>query len=236
MSRLLSNAATRTTVTAASVAASTATATATALALVVALAGSALAQGTPSQPLTVTEATPVSAPRTTRLEFRVPGGKLVGTGTQRDLMKDGQVTAAQLSWAVRPRLAVTGTLAWGRSRDIAAIGSPKLDVFMYDLGLELRSAERWVGESVSLKTFAGLGAGARSYNSRAIGEGATSHAAGYAAVGGELGMRRVGVRLEVRDYASGMRRSSTVGASGTGNDLVVMASLRLTRRASADRR
>ena len=28
----------------------------------------------------------------------------------------------------------------------------------------------------------------------------------------------------------------TVGASGTGNDLVVMASLRLTRRASADRR
>lgn len=235
MSRLLSNAATRvarTTVTAASVAASTAAA----LALVAALSGSALAQGTPSQPLAVTEATPVSAPRTTRLEFRVPGGTLVGTGTQRDLMKDGQVTAAQLSWTVRPRLAVTGTLAWGRSRDIAAVGSPKLDVYMYDLGLELRSAERWVSESVSLKTFAGLGAGARSYNSRAIGEGATSHAAGYAAVGGELGMRRVGVRLEVRDYASGMRRSSTVGASGTGNDLVVMASLRLTRRASADRR
>lgn len=232
MSRLLSSPATRATVTAASVAASTATA----LALVAALSGSAQAQGAPSQPLAVTGATPVSAPRTNRLEFRVPGGTLVGTGTQRDLMKDGQVTAAQLSWAIRPRLAVTGTLAWGRSRDIAALGSPKLDVYMYDLGVELRSAERWVGESVSLKTFAGLGAGARSYNSRAIGEGATSHAAGYAAVGGELGMRRVGVRLEVRDYASGMRRSSTVGASGTGNDLVVMASLRLTRRASADRR
>ncbi|MFP5354766.1 MAG: hypothetical protein ACLGIK_06365 [Gemmatimonadota bacterium] len=173
--------------------------------------------------------------RVPSLELRIPGGALVATGAQRDLQKNGQVTAAQLTWVVTPRLAVTGTVAWARSRDIAAPGTPKLDVFMYDAGVELRSAERHADNGVSLRTFAGVGAGARSYNSRALNVGATHHVAGYAAVGGEVGMRRVGLRLEVRDYATGMRPGAGRERSGAGNDLVVMASLRLNRRASASR-
>lgn len=212
---------------------------AAALVLVATVSAPATAQSAPSLPTLPAAPSAPPAPasmlRTSGFEFRVPGGALVGTGTQRDLMKDAQVTAAQLSWSISPRLALTGTLAWGRSRDVAAIGTPKLDVYMYDLGVELRSAERWVSQSVSLRSFAGVGAGARSYNSRATGVDATSHAAGYAAVGGELGMRRVGVRLEVRDYATGMRQGASVGGKGAGNDLVVMASLRLNRRASAAR-
>ena len=184
--------------------------------------------------LAPTTATAQDVARPSSLEIRVPGGAMVATGGQRDQLKGGQVTAAQLSWALRPALALTGTVAWARGRDLAVAGTPKLDVFMYDLGLELRSAERYSDRALSLRTFAGLGAGARSYNSRAVGEGVTSHLAGYAAVGGEVGARRVALRLEVRDYATGMRPRLD-GTSAAGNDVVVMASLRLARRAAANR-
>jgi hypothetical protein len=166
-------------------------------------------------------------------ELRVTSGAFVPTGNQRNFLKDAQLTAAQLSWVVRPSLAVTGTFGWARSRDIASVSTPKLDVFTSDLGIEARPAQWLAGHAVTFSPFVGLGAGARSYNYRKLDVDATNNLAGYAAAGGELGMGRVGIRLEVRDYATGFRPLVGAGKSDRRNDVVIMGALRFNRHAAS---
>ena len=58
---------------------------------------------------------------------------------------------------------------------------------------------------------------------------ATSNVAVYGSVGGELGVGRVGVRLEVRDYATGFKPLVGAGRADTRNDVVIMVGLRFNR-------
>ena len=173
-----------------------------------------------------------TAPAAPSFEIRVPGGQFIGTGAQRDQLKDAQTTAAQLSWLLRPHLALTGTFSWARSRDIAVADAPKLDVFTTDIGLEARTTELRSSERVALRGFAGFGGGARSYNYRKLDAAATHNLAGYAAIGGEARMGRVGLRLEARDYATGFKPLVGAGKSSTRNDVVIMAAITLNRRAA----
>jgi hypothetical protein len=166
-------------------------------------------------------------------EFRVASGAFVPTGSQRKFLKDAQVTAAQLSWLVHPSFAITGTFGWARSRDLSWADSPKLDVFTSDLGVELRPVQWFAERAVSFRPFVGLGAGARSYNYRKLDIDATSNLAGYGAVGGELGIGRVGLRLELRDYATGFKPLVGTGKSATRNDIVIMGALSFNRRRAA---
>ena len=80
--------------------------------------------------------------------------------------------------------------------------------------------------------FAGGGAGARSYISRDNYTDATHQFAPYLSAGGELsfraGFRQVHVRLEMRDYMTGLFGRST---GGTRNDVVAMIGLRFTKLA-----
>ena len=163
-------------------------------------------------------------------EFIVNSGTVVPTGAQRDAIQRGGLTAAQLSYVVRPAFALVSSVGWARSRDIASPDDPKLDVFTYDLGAEVR-APRWIaGESVSFSPFAGVGAGGRSYNYRSLDVDATHNVAAYASIGGEVGMGRVRLRLEARDYVSGFKPLGGAGDADTRNDVAVMAGLRITRR------
>jgi hypothetical protein len=166
-----------------------------------------------------TQANPTSA-----WEFRATSGGLVATGAQRHAVKD-----AQVSWLVQPSLALTGTFGWARSRDLLTADDPKLDVFSYDLGAEARASEWFAGNAVTLTPFAGGGFGARSYNYRNLDVDATHNIAAYGTVGGELGMRRVGIRLEVRDYVTGFKPLAGRGASDTRNDVVIMVGLRFKK-------
>lgn len=168
--------------------------------------------------------------KSTRWELVVPGGAIVPTGAQRDAIKRGNLTAIQLTYIARPALAITSTMGWARSRDIATVGDPKLDVFTYDVGAELRSPRWAAAKTYSFSTFAGAGAGGRSYNYRKLDVDATHNLAAYGSVGGELGIRRVRVRLEARDYLSGFKPLSGEGTVRTGNDVVVMAGLRFVSR------
>jgi hypothetical protein len=174
-----------------------------------------------------------TTPRTSPWELRVSSGAFRATGDQRNQLKDGDLTAAQLSWVVNPRLAVTGTFAWARSRDLLTTGTPKLDVFTSDIGAEVRSTEWFSGGPVSLSTFVGLGAGARSYNYRNLDVAATNNLAGYGSIGGEIGMGRVALRLEARDYAAGFKPLVGAGKSEVRNDVLLMAALRFNRRPSS---
>jgi hypothetical protein len=173
--------------------------------------------------------TPAAAQPST-WELRITSGALVPTGTQRSSLKDAQATAAQLSWVVRPSLAITGTFAWARSRDVATVGTPKLDVFTSDLGVEARRGQWFADRAVTLSPFVGLGAGARSYNYRKLDVEATNNLAGYGAAGGELGFKRVGLRLEVRDYVTGFRPLIGAGKSRARNDVVIMAGLGIKKK------
>jgi hypothetical protein len=178
---------------------------------------------------TRTSVAQTSAPQARAWELRFTSGAFVPTGNQRRFLKDAQVSAAQLSWVVRPSLAITGTFGWAGSRDLTSVDAPKLDVFTSDLGVEVRPAQWFADGAVSFSPFAGLGAGARSYNYRKLDVHATNNVAGYATVGGELGIGRVGLRLEVRDYVTGFKPLVGAGKSGTRNDVVVMAGLRFNR-------
>jgi hypothetical protein len=159
-------------------------------------------------------------------------GGIMPTGDLRQTVKNAQLSGAQLSWAVHPKVAITGSFSWARSRDLISISAPKLDVFTSDVGVELCPKEWTNGRGVSLSSFAGLGVGARSYNYRKLDVDATHNLAGYAAAGGEIGMGRVALRLEVRDYVTGFKPLIGGGKSETGNDVVIMAGLRLIRRQS----
>jgi hypothetical protein len=82
---------------------------------------------------------------------------------------------------------------------------------------------------VTFTPFAGVGAGARSYNYRNLDVDATHNVAGYGTVGGELGMGRVGLRLEVRDYVTGFKPLVGGGTADTRNDVVILVGLRFDR-------
>jgi len=159
-------------------------------------------------------------------EFLVTSGAMMPTGTQGDAIRSANLSAAQLTYVVRPAIAITSAFGWARSRDVASIGSPKLDVFTYDIGAELRAPHAMK----NLMAFAGIGAGGRSYNYRKLDVDATHNLSAYASAGGELGVKKVRVRLEARDYVSGFKPLSGAGASRTGNDVVVMAGLRIISR------
>ncbi len=166
-----------------------------------------------------------------RWEFRVSSGALIPTGVQRDALKNAALAVAQLSYVVRPPLALTGSFGWARSRDVASAAAPKVDVFTYDLGAEARAPQWFAGHALTLSAFAGGGVGGRSYNYRNLDVDATRNVAAYGAVGGEVGIRRrVHLRVEVRDYVGGFKPLSGGGHGDTRNDVVVMTGLRFTRR------
>jgi hypothetical protein len=165
-----------------------------------------------------------------RWELRVPSGTLIPTGAQRDFIKRGNLTATQVTYVARSGLAITSTVGWARSRDVATTDNPKVDVFTYDVGAELRAPHSITGEAVTFVPFTGAGAGGRSYNYRKLDVDATHNVAAYGSVGGELGFARIRVRLEARDYVTGFKPLSGNGAARTGNDVVVMVGVRLISR------
>jgi len=163
-------------------------------------------------------------------EVLTSSGALIPTGTERSAIKDAPLSTIQASYVMHSRFAVTAMFGWARSRDLATANTPKLDVFTYDIGAEARAPQMNASESVSFTPFAGIGAGARSYNYRKLDVDATHNLAGYASAGGEVGMGRVHLRLELRDYVAGFKPLNGVGASATRNDVVALVGLRFATR------
>ncbi len=164
-------------------------------------------------------------------EFIVNSGTVVPTGAQRDAIKRANVTAAQLSYVIDPSFAITASVGWARTRDIASAGDPKLDMFTYDMGGEVRANRLVAGKTFSFTPFAGVGAGGRSYNYRSQDVDATHNIAAYGSAGGELGVgSRVKLRVEARDYVTGFKPLIGGGSADTRNDVSVLAGLRLKVR------
>jgi hypothetical protein len=171
-----------------------------------------------------------AAPQRNGWELLFSSGALIPTGAQRNVLKDAQLSTAQVSYVIRSRFAITTMFGWARSRDLASVGDPKLDVFMNDVGAEARAPRPTASRSLTFTPFVGVGMGSRSYNYRSLDVDATHNVAGYGAVGGELGRRRVRVRLEVRDYVTGFKPLDGAGTADTRNDVVAMVGLRFAAR------
>lgn len=181
-----------------------------------------------------TKLEPAAGPRESeqpsRWEFLVASGTAAPLGAQRHVFERADLTAVQLSYVIRPEFALTAAVGWARSRDSAALGEPKLDIFTYDIGAEFRGPIKTSSSAVTLRPFAGIGAGGRSYNSHAGDVDATHNIAAYLSAGGEVGVRRVRLRLEVRDYVSDYKSLNGAGSSGVRNDVVAMIGLRIAGR------
>ncbi len=98
-------------------------------------------------------------------------------------------------------------------------GEAKLDRFSYDIGGECRLPRMRTDAPVNVKPFIGIGAGARTSNFRNVDAATTTHAAAYASAGAEVGLGRVRLRLEARDYVT-----------KRGSDVAILAGLRLVLR------
>ena len=165
-------------------------------------------------------------------EIRSANGGFMPTGQLRSVLKRAHSSGAQVTWNVNTAVAVTSTFSWAASRDIATVDAPKLDVFTSDVGVELCPKQWGSPDGVTFSSFTVLGGGARSYNYRKLHVDATHNLAGYAGAGAELGVGRIGMRLEVRDYISGFKPLMGAGKSERRNDVVVMAGIRYNRKQS----
>jgi hypothetical protein len=101
-------------------------------------------------------------------------------------------------------------------------------VFTYDVGAEWRAAPRYVSKSVFVRPLAGAGLGLRSYDARGVRDDARHGAAAFVAVGAESGVRRVRLRLELRDYVANTALAQERGRAR--NDMAVLFGVRLERR------
>lgn len=170
-----------------------------------------------------------STPKTPGFELVVPSGTVVPTGTHRDTIKRGNLTAMQVSYGLRPDLVLTGMFGWARTRPIGLGSDARLDMLSYDIGAEYRLPRRSTDTRVNFKPFAGLGAGARTYNYRHIDVATTHDMAAYVSAGAEVGLGRVRLRLEARDYVSGSGLAHSSDRNPK-NDIAVLAGLRLAFR------
>lgn len=162
-------------------------------------------------------------------ELIVPSGTVVPTGAQEDDVKRARLTAVQLSYGLRPELVLTSTIGWARTTPLGLGPEAKLDLFTYDGGIEYRLPRRASDRRINFKPFTGVGIGARTHSYRHVDLASTHNLATYASVGGELGLSKVRVRLEVRDYLTWVSPLGTVGTTRR-NDVAVLAGLRLGLR------
>lgn len=183
-----------------------------ALALAVTSHTDASAQATPS--------------RSTRWEFVSLNGRVVPTGVQRRDVDDGSLTAAQLSYAVRPALALTTSLGWVESRDLASRSEPRLDRFRFDLGTEFRARRGAADVTRTLRPFATLGVGARHDVPRHGPGAARTAGAAYLGLGSDVSIRRARVRIELRDEISSRRSLGALSAESAHNDVAVLLGVR----------
>ena len=168
--------------------------------------------------------------RTAGFEIRPFVGAFVPTGDNRDLFEDAVLVGASAGYAVHPNVAIVGTFGWVPTKLKglpSGIAKDELDLFQYDLGVQLSKAYARSGEW-SITPLVGLGAGARTYNPREDGVDTESDFAAYGALGAEVSRGRFGLRLTARDYVTAMEEYEP-GKSGkmARNDLAFGAGLNI---------
>jgi hypothetical protein len=115
-------------------------------------------------------------------------------------------------------LHLVGTVAWmpnRTSRDVSA--------YAYDAGVEsfrpYALGERW-----EIRPFLGAGLGGRTYVDHGNGDHSETNFAAYGALGTELQLDRLAMRVEARDYLTRFKGLAGELESETRNDLALVSS------------
>jgi len=170
-----------------------------------------------------------SVPAKPGFELLLPTGTINPTGAPEEELTRATLAALQLSYGLRPDVVLTGTVGWGRARPVGRGTNARLDMFIYDVGAELRQPRRTGDGRFNVKPFTGIGVGARSYDYRDPDAATTHNLAAYVSAGGDIALAKVRLRLEMRDYITWTNPS---GASGNVryNDVAFTVGLRLAVR------
>ncbi|MEO7216764.1 MAG: hypothetical protein ABI026_01085 [Gemmatimonadaceae bacterium] len=151
----------------------------------------------------------IGAQGTSTIELRPFVGAMVQTGQQRSLLENSVLAGADMSWQFQRNFAVTGSLAWAPSNDKALSGSDaRVDLYQYDLGIEGRMNNLLNNPAWSLRPYAALGAGGRTYNYRNVDDvSAQTDFVGHGSIGIDIvpTASRAGLRIEARDNVSAFR-------------------------------
>ena len=164
-----------------------------------------------------------------RFEARPFVGAYFPTGDHRDLLSDAIAVGLQGGYAISPHLSLVATFGLTTSSDKRIPLDDDLDLFSYDIGAEL-SKELALGDrGITLSPFVGVGAGGRTYDYRDRGTSSETNFAGYGAIGGQLRLGTVGVRVEARDYVSSFKGlTGELRERSTRNDVSVVTALSLS--------
>ena len=168
-------------------------------------------------------ALPGQAPRT-QFELRPFVGASIPTGSQRNLFRDELLIGFQAAVELNPTLHMVGSLGGVPSHARYAVSDGEVNVFQYDLGLELGWA-RSLSRGREFRPFFGFGAGGRTYAFAADVLDDRTCLSGYGALGSELRFGRTGVRLEARDNVFCYRSPMASVGSRTRNDVSLMLGL-----------
>jgi hypothetical protein len=162
---------------------------------------------------TVAAQTPTMTP-----ELRPFVGASIPTGDQRDLFKDATVFGLQAAVEIQPTFHLLGTFAWVPGVTKYTVAEDKVQIFQYDVGAELGFALP-LSPTMTFKPFAGLGAGARTFDYKADELATKTGAVGYGAIGSEIQFDRIGLRCEARDNVFSFRSPMKGVDTKTRNDL-----------------
>jgi hypothetical protein len=166
----------------------------------------------------VASASTLQAQASWKPELRPFVGTSIPTGGLRDAIGSEALFGMQAAAEITPWLHVLGTFGWAPSETRYVVSDKGLDVFQYDVGVEVNSSQPFVG-GWQVHPFWGLGAGARTYryDSNALADRTCT--SGYVSTGLELQAGRTALRAEARDNVL-CYKSPLVGVgSGTRNDL-----------------
>lgn len=153
-----------------------------------------------------------------RPEIRPFVGMYVPTGTQRDLFDDAAMFGVQAALELRPSFHVLGTFGYVPGQTKYTTLRNDVEIIQYDVGVELNLV-RLLGDSWLFKPFAGLGAGARTYQYDNTTLQNRTCAAGYGALGMEFEFNRAAIRFEGRDNVYCFRSAIPNVKSKTRNDV-----------------
>jgi hypothetical protein len=164
-----------------------------------------------------------------RFEARPFVGAYLPTGDHRDLLGDAITAGIQGGYTLTEYFSLVATIGVAPSSDKRIPRYGDVDLFTYDIGAELTTSFEIGRAGMTLSPFVGFGAGGRTYDYRDWNSRSETNFAGYGALGGQLRMNSLGLRVEARDYMSSFK--GLVGEMPdreTRNDITIVTALSLS--------
>lgn len=170
-------------------------------------------------------ATPLEAQRwPSVLEVRPFAGAYVPTGSQRQLLDGAVAVGAQVALDFAHGAHAVAGFTWVPTAQRGIETGGRIEMAQFDVGAEwLSPGRRRLHDRFN--PLLGGGLGLRAYRSRDADTPSQANLAAYGALGAEVALGRVALRLEGRDYVTAFRGLDGRAATSLRNDAAVVLGL-----------